>query len=141
MVDHELIQRKLMLLDENANQLKKLDLKLYESFKKQYTLQKATEKILQEMIETCLDIGKHIISDQGFRSPDDYKDVFTVLEEEGVIKKSTADIMKQMVGFRNLIVHLYEKIDVEIVFMSATKRLKDFNRFSKEILSYLNKGE
>lgn len=140
MVDHDLIQRKLILLEESAAQIKKLGLKSFASFKKQYAIQKAAEKILQEMIETCLDIGKHIISDQRLRSPDDYRDIFTVLGEEKILPQKAANTMRQMVGFRNIIIHMYEKIDLELVFTSATKRLGDFDTFSKYILKFLSKA-
>lgn len=45
--------------------------------------------------------------------------------------------MQKMVGFRNLVIHLYEKTDVEIVYGIYQNRLKDFDTFSKEILEYL----
>lgn len=42
-----------------------------------------------------------------------------------------------MVGFRNLIIHLYEKIDLEIVYGIYKKKLGDFGLFAKEILTFL----
>lgn len=100
-------------------------------------MQKAVEKMLQEMVEICIDIAKHIISDEGFRLPEDAKDAFTVLAEKNVIKDATAQMMQKMVGFRNLVVHLYEKTDVEIVYGIYRNRLKDFDIFSREILKHL----
>jgi uncharacterized protein YutE (UPF0331/DUF86 family) len=137
MVDRELIRRKIIFLEQNKAGLKKLGVRTFVKFKADYSKQKAAEKILQEMIETCLDIGKHIISDERFRSPEEYRDVFTILEEEKILHRKTAEIMRHMVGFRNVIIHLYEKIDIEVVFAAATKRLADFDIFVKEILKFM----
>ncbi len=139
MVDRELIHRKVRLLELNALHIKKMGLTSYAAFKKDYAIQKATEKILQEMIETCIDIGKHLISDQELRSPDDYRDVFAVLAEEKILAHPMTETMQRMVGFRNVVVHLYEDIDLPTVFAAATTRLGDFDMFVKEILRYVRK--
>lgn len=110
------------------------------AFQENQMAQKAVEKMLQEMVEICLDIGKHIIADRNFRIPEDGKDIFAVLAEQSVLTEETAEIMKKMVGFRNIVVHLYEKTDVEIVYGLYKKRLTDFDLFSKEILSYLKQA-
>lgn len=70
------------------------------------------------MIEICLDIGKHIIADEKFCIPEDSKDIFPILNEEGILSDPLLPIMTNRAGFRNLIVHLYEKIDLEIVTVS-----------------------
>lgn len=102
--------------------------------------QKAVEKMLQEMIEICMDVGKHIIADENFRIPEDGKAIFTVLGEQSVLTKETAEMMQKMVGFRNIVVHLYETTDVETVYTIYTKHLSDFDLFSKKILGYLKRA-
>lgn len=47
--------------------------------------------------------------------------------------------MTLVVGFRNLIVHLYEKIDLEIVYGHYKKRLGDFDGFAREVLAFSKK--
>ena len=102
-------------------------------------MQKAVEKMLQEMVEICLDIAKHIIADENLRVPEDSRDAFIVLQEKQILQSSTLEKMKKMVGFRNLVVHLYEKTDVEIVYNTYKKCLPDFDQFSKEIFEFLKK--
>lgn len=140
MVDKPLIQRKLTLLDQKKKELQSYNIPSLEDFRSKGYMQKAVEKMVQEMIEICLDIAKHIISDEGFRLPEDAKDAFAVLAEKNVIQSSTSQMMQKMVGFRNLVIHLYEKTDVEIVYGIYQNRLKDFDAFSKEILEHLAKA-
>ena len=139
MVDRGLINRKIVLLAQAKKELASYGIKSLEEFRKSHRDQKAVQKTLQEMVEICMDIGKHIIADEGFRFPEDSKDIFAVLNENGVLSKKTTSIMSDMVGFRNIVVHLYEKIDLEIVFGILKKHLKDFDVFSSEINVFVSK--
>lgn len=141
MVDLSLIQRKLSLLNEKKREIQGYDIASLLSFRSKGYMQKAVEKMLQEMIEICIDVAKHIIADEGFRVPEDAKDAFFVLQENKVLKATTVELMRKMVGFRNLVVHLYEKTDIEVVYGIYKKRLKDFDLFSKEIFKFLEKNK
>lgn len=137
MVDPALIQRKLSLLDQKKKELQGYDILSLQDFRAKGYMQKAVEKMLQEMVEICIDVAKHIIADEGFRVPEDAHDAFVILQENGKLNASTVEMMNKMVGFRNLVVHLYEKTDVEIVYGIYKKNLKDFDHFSKEIFTFL----
>jgi len=84
---------------------------------------------LQVAIESCLDVAGHVIASEGFRSPKDYGDTFTVLAEQGVLERAFADKLRQMVKFRNRLVHLYAEIDNRQVADALDADLGDFGRF------------
>lgn len=54
---------------------------------------------------------------------------FSILEEESLINKDLSDNLIKMVGFRNIIVHDYEKINYDILYNVLTNRLKDIEEF------------
>lgn len=66
----------------------------------------AAKYYLQTAIETCIDIGNHIIADEGYRSPKDYRENFTILNENGILPDDFTISMRQMAGLRNRLVHL-----------------------------------
>ncbi|MBI2335864.1 MAG: DUF86 domain-containing protein [Deltaproteobacteria bacterium] len=138
MVDRLLIQRKILLLDEKKAALKSFALKTYKEFLKG-PYPKAVEKLLQEMVEICLDIGKHLIADEGWEFANESRDIFQRLAEKKVISKKCLKTMLKMVGFRNLVVHLYEQIDSKIVYKIYQRHLGDFANFAKKIFHYLQK--
>jgi uncharacterized protein YutE (UPF0331/DUF86 family) len=72
-----------------------------EEYSRDWKVQRIVERTLQMMIETCADIANHIISDRGYRTPDNYGDTFRVLHENGVLKKDLFEIMLKMARFRN----------------------------------------
>ncbi|MBI5408710.1 MAG: DUF86 domain-containing protein [Nitrospirae bacterium] len=89
------------------------------------------------LIELCIDIANHIISDKEMRLPTGYADVFRVLTENGVINKRLFSTMEKMAKFRNLIVHQYEKIDAVIVVSILHKNLKDFERYKSAVVKFM----
>ena len=137
MVDRELTRKKLLLLESKREELKGFPKKNFENFKKDLLLQKAVEKMLEELIQICIDIGKHIVSDEHLGVPDSNRGLMDILKEQKVITTSTQALMKKMIGFRNILVHGYEKVDVATVYISYAKKLKDFDFFLKDITKYI----
>lgn len=100
-------------------------------------LKKAVERSLQVAIEACLDIGRHIIAEEGFRYPEDNKDVFQILAEEGIVPRTLLPVLLDMARFRNLMVHDYARIDDAKVYAILTRNLADFDAYARAIVSYL----
>lgn len=62
------------------------------------------------------------------------RDAFTLLEAAAVITPDLADRLKKMVGFRNIAIHGYRKLDIEIVRRIVVERLDDFVEFTRVLL-------
>ena len=126
------IQRKLALLDKHLlhlqSELKGVDI---ESFKKDWAIQRMTERVLQVMIEIVVDIAERIIALNGAGPAATAVEAIEKLVELGVIKSSVP--YADMVRFRNLIVHQYEEIDPAILFNIVAKKLDTFRQFRKEV--------
>ena len=60
----------------------------------------AAKYYLQISIEACMDLGNHIIASERFRAPKDYRDIFTVLNENGILPDDFALTLRQMAGLR-----------------------------------------
>lgn len=88
-------------------------------------------------IEAAIDMGNHIISQNGFRAPEDYKDTFTVLSENGVFDAHFVKDLRNMAGFRNRLVHLYWEVDDKQVYKIIKTRLDDFGRYLKRVSRFL----
>ncbi|MBC7227535.1 MAG: DUF86 domain-containing protein [Thermoflexales bacterium] len=104
-------------------------------------LRRAVERALQVAIEACLDIGRRLIALEGFRYPEDNKDVFQILAEEEVVPRQLLPSLIEMARFRNLIVHDYAQIDDARVYGILKKRLDDFDAYARAIAAYLEREE
>lgn len=137
MVDKTLVLRKLTELDEYGSQIAEYAGVTIRQYKEDWKVQRIIERTLQMMIETCLDIGGHIIADEGFRTPDSYADMFRILYENDILDSSLLSAMENMAKFRNVIVHQYERVDPEIVISILTKHLSDFEHYRDSVVAYL----
>ena len=137
MVDKSLILRKLSTLDEYLKQINEYSDISLKDYAADWKVQRIVERTLQMMIETCLDVSGHIISDEKLRVPETYSDMFRILVESDILRGSQLEAFEKMAKFRNIIVHDYEKIDAEIVLGILQKNLNDFETFKTTIIDYL----
>lgn len=136
MVDREIVERLLGLLEEYIDDLESVKGISFKEYKSAKQVRRFVERTLQIAIEACLDIGWHIISDEGLPEAENNREVFAVLADSKVIDMEIVSTLQNMASFRNLIVHDYAKIDDEIVYGILKKRIGDFRKFSKMIARY-----
>lgn len=108
-----------------------------QTYSENLLIRRTVERTLHLAVEAGLDIGQRIIAQEGFRTPDDNKDVFAVLSEENVLPAELLPDLVQMARFRDLIVHDCARIDNLIVHSILQQRLGDFDRYAQAILRYL----
>lgn len=88
---------------------------------------------LERSIQLCVDLASMVIASRKSRTPQTMADCFEVLREEGLLSDSVAAQLVKSVGFRNIAVHSYRKIDWELVFQIVHNRLADFDKFAVAI--------
>ena len=129
MVDKNLILRKLSELENYHSQLEEYKRITLEDYRDDWKAQRIIERTLHLMIEICVDISHHIISEKKYRVPTGYSDTFLVLFEQGMVNEKLFNILQKMTKFRNILVHNYEKVDPGIVISILKNNLKDFLLF------------
>jgi uncharacterized protein YutE (UPF0331/DUF86 family) len=137
LVDKNIILRKISELEMYQKQIEEFALITLQEYTSDWKAQRIIERTLQMMIETCADIAHHIISDKAMRPPMSYADTFKVLNENHIIGTELFHIMDKMAKFRNIVVHRYESVDLEIVLIILKNHLDDFLLFKDSILKYL----
>ena len=93
---------------------------------------------LERAVQTCVDIGLHIVSDREIPVPDTMAQTFDALRGAGCLSADTAGRMIKAVGFRNTAVHAYQEIDWDIVYRIITEHLDDFRVFAKQIMKLVD---
>ena len=136
-LDKRVIQLRIDIIERNLKEIKDIS---REMRRMSYRDELALKHALLECIEACTDIATHIISVKGFRRPVDYKDVFVVLEENNIIKKSLSKRLQEMAKFRNVLVHRYPFVDRKKLISIAKKDVKDIVDFTRVILNLIKKS-
>lgn len=110
-----------------------------EALRKDYSLRSAVERNLQIALECVLEIGEMIISKEGFRKPEKYKEIIEILGEKGILPKDFTKTFAPAAGFRNILVHHYAKVNLDELYRHLQKDLKDFDIFVRYVVKYLEK--
>ena len=139
MVDEALLLRNLAELEDYLGQIKEYDDIALEQYVRDWKTQRIVERTLQMMIETCVDIAGHIISDKGYRVPKSYAETFMILHEENVLGEELCETMEKMAKFRNIVVHSYNKVDAELVGKILRNHLDDFLHYRNAIVAFLKR--
>lgn len=92
---------------------------------------------LQMAIQNCIDIAAHIVSEEGTLVPGSVNEMFYFLEEKGLLPAPLVERMVKAVGFRNLLVHEYGKLDLAEVFRIARNRTADLNEYLVTLFQHL----
>lgn len=124
-------------LDEYLKCLYEIQKVNKKSFLVDYHYYGLAERYFQLAIEVILDVGKLMIIYQNLRRPEDNQDIFTVLIDEKILSSKFVEKFSGIAGFRNILVHDYEKIDREIVYEKLQKNLEYFKDFKKSVLKFL----
>ena len=103
---------------------------------KDYTKQDSIILNIQRACEACIDLAMHIVAQERLGLPQTSRDAFDMLESSSIIDEEIAKRLKAMVGFRNIAVHDYQTLNLNILEQIVEKHLEDFTDFTKQILKY-----
>ena len=135
MIDKDLLIAKADAVKRYLNRIKQKRNTDLEAFTKDIDCQEIILFNLQMAIQNCMDIASHIISQEDLGVAGSYNEMFYILEDKGYIDKNITEKMVKAVGFRNLMVHEYTRINLNQVFDIANQGPKDITSFLKAILS------
>ena len=98
------------------------------------TKQDAIVLNLQRACETAIDLAMYVVNQRRLGVPQESRDAFTLLHTAGILLPDLATRMQKMVGFRNVAVHEYTRLNLEIVQAIITKQLNAFRTFASTIV-------
>ena len=87
------------------------------------------EHTLQLAIQAALDVSSHLVSDLRLGEPRSNRELFELLAKAGVLPMELSAPLQAMAGFRNILVHGYEEVDLAIVRDVLERHLVDLDRF------------
>lgn len=134
-IDRDVVVARIARIREELRRLDRLRAMALPEFLGSPLHQHATERELQIVVEACLDIGHHVIARERLRRPGDYKEVFTILGEAGVLPVDLVPRLRAMAGLRNVLTHMYLDVDAERVYAFATRELGDVEAFVQAVVT------
>ena len=102
---------------------------------------RACEKTIEVAIESLVDVSAMIVSAEKLGLPTSEEGIFDILVLNKTIPKECGEKLKDLKGFRNVLVHRYAHVADDIVHYNLINHLDDFYEFKSVIESYLEKHE
>lgn len=140
MVKGKLVRKQIKELKTYLQQLEKYKPLETETLTKDLEKAWTIERGLQLSIQLILDIGNHILSEEGIMV-ENYGEVFVKLGEIDVLPTEFVSEIKGMAGFRNVLVHDYREVDKEMIVKVLNNNLEDFYEFIEYVINYLGKAD
>jgi len=104
-----------------------------ESNLRNYTKQDSIILNLQRACEASIDLAMHIVSEHNLGLPQSSREAFDLLQDHRFIPEEISQRMKAMVGFRNIAVHDYQVIRLDILKNIIEHHLDDFIQYTEEL--------
>lgn len=89
---------------------------------------------LQRASQASIDLAMHLVRVHELGAPQTSRDAFSYLAAEGHLDSEHGERLERMVGFRNVAVHEYKELNLDIVQAIIEKHLVDFTRFAERVL-------
>lgn len=98
----------------------------------------SSERLLQLIVDTILDINYHFIKELDLKSADDLQSTFYILSDNNVLPSEFAQKIAPVVGLRNRIVHRYDDINKKLFLEIFRKNISDFEIYIEYTVKYLS---
>jgi len=134
MVDKNVIISRVEQIDKHLDKLSPYISLTYEQFLKDSIAQDVVEYNLFQIVNHVVDVVEHIVVDEDYGLPSTSYEAIQILLDKEIIDKTDLKLLKEMIGFRNVVGHEYIKINKEIVCNILKNNLPDIKRIVSKIV-------
>lgn len=127
MTDRDLVEKKLARIVTCVAELRRLARP--EAIQDDVREERFVEHTLQLATQAALDVASHIVSDESLGEPQSNRELFHILARAGWLEPALAERLALMAGFRNILVHGYDDVDLTVVVDVVRNRLGDLLLF------------
>lgn len=126
----DIYNRKFDLIEESLKKLSELrrENPTLDKYRRSWKDKDSAERNLQKVVEAIIDLGKMQIADRKLKEPSSNREVFQILDEEGIFPSELMPLIDKMIGMRNILVHSYNRIDDSIVYGVLKNNLPDIKK-------------
>ena len=134
--DPEVIRKHIAALREALSNLRRHVGRSAQELRADADLRWIVERGLQLSVQNALDIATHLAAASGLDSPD-YATAIDQLAELSVLSPEFASRLRPMAGFRNVLVHGYLQVDLNVLEQVLREKLQDLDEFASRIEAYV----
>jgi len=135
--DPETTGRRLRLLEATLEQLETQRGSTADDLRGDPLRRAAVERLIQVIIDLALDVNGHLVVALGHPAPETGRESFLAMGRAGVLEPALADRLAPAAGLRNVLVHHYVDVRVDLVAAAIDQVLDDFPRYVRQVAAFL----
>lgn len=135
--DFAVIERRLRALDDTLSDLRLLRHLDAAELRVDPIARAAAERLVQVSVDLAVDVNAHLAASILGRAPATGRESFAAIAEAGIVSRELADRLAPAAGLRNVLVHRYVDIDVELVVRAIADMLDLLPRYVDEVATFL----
>lgn len=142
MINENIIREKVSLIARDLERLKSFANSSLVQSEESYIKYAALKNMIMEIIGRAIDINYHFISEYitpEKNAPQNYKEVFLMLYDIGVLPEEFAKEIAKSVGLRNAIVHEYSGLEEDALYEVMGEVIEQYAKYCKYVLHFLEK--
>ncbi len=132
------VPTKLAIVRENLEKLERIPQASWQEFDADFRNLDSALHRLQTTIQALIDIACYVVALRGLGVPRTSMDALEKLEAAALLPPGSAQRFSPIVGFRNRIVHLYDRIDPQIVYAILTRNRGDLVELARLLAATLD---
>jgi len=127
MTDLDLVLKRLAFIDACLTELRTLSRP--DALETDVKERRFVEHTLQVCLQAVQDVALHIVADEHLGEPSTNQQIFSLLHAAGWLDESLSEALRAAIGFRNVLVHGYTAVDLNIVRDVLAHHLDDIATF------------
>jgi uncharacterized protein YutE (UPF0331/DUF86 family) len=135
MVNKNVIASRIEAIEKHLSRISVHANKTSREFLSDVDAQDAVEYNLFQIVNHLIDIAQHVVVDEDMGLPESAYDAVAILQDKGILSSEESELLRRMIGFRNIIGHDYIALNKQVVFDILTNGPDDI----KSILSTITK--
>ena len=137
-IDKKVIGEKLISLNRCLERIKLHTPTSVETLQNNFDAQDIISLNIQRAVQISVDIAAHILAEQLHEQTPTMAETFLALSRHGLLDSQLASRLAKAVGFRNIAVHEYNTLDMNILYSIITKEISCFDEFAAVVLRIEN---
>jgi uncharacterized protein YutE (UPF0331/DUF86 family) len=138
-VSNDVVRQRLQLLESYVRQLESYRRRSLEDVRSDIGLAWAVEHGLQLSIQCVIDVCLYLVAGLALGVPATAQEAVELLRDAGFFPHDFASRLIQMSRFRNILVHVYQQVDIDRVYSHLQTGLDDFGQFARLVVDFLDR--
>ena len=137
-IDKKVIEEKLISLNRCLDRIKLHTPATVEALQTDFDAQDIISLNLQRAVQISVDIAAHILAEQLHEQTSTMAETFLALSRHGLLDSQLASRLAKAVSFRNIAVHEYDTLDMNILYSIITNEIGCFYEYADAVLGIIN---